>query len=194
MFRRRPRRPFRRPLRRPPPPIPPRVRRALAEAHRAMERGQFGRAAAIFGGLADEARDRGAFAAAARTALQAAWAYLSADQVEAALERGRQGLRFLVRSGQVGRVPAALNRMEQALREKGYEAEAEALRREVEERLGEAGLSLEEARARALRVPRRGELPAKCPACGGPLRPDEVEWHDAQTAECPYCGSVVKAA
>jgi len=38
----------------------------------------------------------------------------------------------------------------------------------------------------------RRELPAKCSACGAPIRPDDVTWLDPQTAECPYCGSVLK--
>lgn len=35
-------------------------------------------------------------------------------------------------------------------------------------------------------------LPAHCPGCGAPLRTDEVEWIDEQTAECLYCGSPVR--
>ena len=37
-----------------------------------------------------------------------------------------------------------------------------------------------------------GTLPAKCDGCGAPVIPDEVEWHDARTAECLYCGTVLK--
>jgi hypothetical protein len=36
-------------------------------------------------------------------------------------------------------------------------------------------------------------LPTKCPGCGGPIHADEVEWSDEATAECPYCGSAVRA-
>jgi hypothetical protein len=36
-------------------------------------------------------------------------------------------------------------------------------------------------------------LPTNCPGCGGPIRSDEVEWADELTAECPYCGSAVRA-
>jgi uncharacterized Zn-finger protein len=39
----------------------------------------------------------------------------------------------------------------------------------------------------------RPVLPTACPGCGGPLRSDEVEWADEVTAECPYCGSAVRA-
>ena len=40
---------------------------------------------------------------------------------------------------------------------------------------------------------RRPVLPTNCPGCGGPIRSDEVEWVDDVTAECPYCGSSVRA-
>jgi hypothetical protein len=36
-------------------------------------------------------------------------------------------------------------------------------------------------------------LPTTCPTCGGHLRYEEVEWADNLTAECPYCGSAVRA-
>ena len=93
--------------------------------------------------------------------------------------------------------------MTAALRQKGYDAQADQLEREAEQMLEEAGLSLDEARQRASAVAeRRGTLrsdsgqtlPAQCSGCGAPLVPDEVEWHDAHTAECPYCGTVIKAS
>jgi hypothetical protein len=36
-------------------------------------------------------------------------------------------------------------------------------------------------------------LPTNCTGCGGPLHTDEVEWTDEITAQCPYCGSAVRA-
>jgi hypothetical protein len=152
-----------------------------------MEDGDYGRAAEIFSEMADRAHDRGRFGAGARLALQAARAHLAADEIEAALGRARQALNFLIQGGQIRRMPIALTRMVDALRERGYETEADALQREIEGRFSEAGLGLEE--------PSTGhaELPAKCPSCGGPLLASEAEWHDRHTAECAYCGSMVKA-
>jgi len=57
------------------------------------------------------------------------------------------------------------------------------------------GPSLNAVRQQAPQVTeRRGALPASCSGCGASLIPDEVEWHDPHTAECPYCGTVVKAS
>jgi hypothetical protein len=36
-------------------------------------------------------------------------------------------------------------------------------------------------------------LPTNCHGCGGPLHANEVEWVDEITAECPYCGSALRA-
>lgn len=36
-------------------------------------------------------------------------------------------------------------------------------------------------------------LPSTCPQCAGALRSDEAQWIDAESATCPWCGSVVKA-
>lgn len=203
MIRRRPpRRPVRHPLRRrvrrPRPgvraAVPPRLRQALAEAHRAMESGDFDHAARIFEEEADKARDQGQFAAASRLALQCARAHLAGDSVETALAWAKQALQFMVQSGRPGRIPVALNRMVEHLRQRGFEAEADQLQHEVEERLTEVGPSLQEAQAQTVSAAgTRGQLPGKCSTCAGPLNPQDVEWYDPQTAECPYCGSVVKA-
>lgn len=32
-------------------------------------------------------------------------------------------------------------------------------------------------------------LPATCPNCGGPVRPNEVKWTGSHSAACSYCGS-----
>jgi hypothetical protein len=160
-----------------------------------MEAGDFARAAQIYGAECDKARDRGQPGAAAKLALQAARAHLQANDVAAALDRGKQALRLMTRSGRLGRVPIVLNRMVDQLREKGYETEADQLKAEVEAKLAEAGISLEEAAQQAAgpTAERRGQLPGKCTACAGPLNPNDMEWYDSHTAECPYCGSVIKA-
>ena len=36
-----------------------------------------------------------------------------------------------------------------------------------------------------------GWLPATCPSCGAPIRPQTVRWTGSQSADCAYCGSVL---
>jgi tetratricopeptide (TPR) repeat protein len=204
MFRRRPlRRSFsgRRPFRRPPPlgaplgqPLASRLRRILAHANQLMAEGQFIEAAAIYERLCEEGQERGFVARAADFALQAARAYFAAGDIDAASTRAKEALRLLARGGRAGRIPRVLSKMTAALRDRGYDAQADELEQEAEQILGEIGLSFEEARLQAPQIPeKRGTLPAKCDGCGAPVVPDEVEWHDAQTAECLYCGTVLKA-
>lgn len=54
----------------------------------------------------------------------------------------------------------------------------------------EAAAGLEE---KAQVAEEQRSLPAKCPSCGGPIRSDEVNWIDPYSAECAYCGDIVKA-
>jgi len=181
------------------PPVPPRARQALDRARRLMEVGRFAEAAVAFERLSGRAKQLDMPLRAAGLDVQAGRAYLAADDVGAAQERAAEAFRWLVRGGRAERVPQVLKRVQAALREKGYEAQAEQLEQAAARALEDVGLSLEEA---GQRVPqrtapppaKRGSLPGSCSGCGAPLIPDEVEWHDAHTAECLYCGTIVKAA
>jgi hypothetical protein len=83
--------------------------------------------------------------------------------------------------------------MEEELRERGHEAEAQLLHDKLDARLSEAGVVPGELRAGAAAPPTpRRELPAQCDACLGPVRSDDVEWIDDTSAACAYCGSVIK--
>ena len=141
--------------------------------------------------------------------LQSACCHLEMGKAILAVVRGKHALRLFGRAGLFGKIERLMPRMVEALQEKGYQAEAEALRQEVEARLAEvpperrqppgARLAAWPPTARpALSVAEgppmaRWELPARCSACGAPVKPDDVTWLDPQTAECPYCGSVLKA-
>ncbi len=181
------------------PPLPPRARQALARARRLMDVGRFAEAAKVFERLSDRAKRFDMPLRAAGLDLQAARAHLAADDAEAGRDRAAEAFRWFVRGGRAKRVPQVLNRVQAALRERGYDAQAEQLEQAAARALEGVGLSLDEARSRAPRAPaapsteRRGTLPASCSGCGAPLVPDEVEWHDAHTAECLYCATIVKA-
>jgi hypothetical protein len=148
----------------------------------------------MFEELSEEAKRRGMLVRAADLALQASRAHFSTDDAEAALDRAKEALRLLVRGGRAGRVDRLVSRMTAALRQKGCDAQADQLEQEAAQALAEVGLSLDEVRQRLPQVAeRRGSLPAQCSGCGAQLVSSEVEWHDADTAECLYCGTVVKA-
>lgn len=189
----RPRRPRR-------PPRPGGPLQLLNHAQRLFEEGRYQEAAPIFERLAEGAAERGMWSRAGDLALQTARCYLEAGQVDLALQRGKQALQLYGRGGLIGKVQAVLPRMVQALEDRGYHAQAQALRAEVEARLEDLPPERRAAPPglggrwpvfqRPGMAPR--ELPAQCPSCGAPVRPDEVTWLDQTSAECPYCGSVLK--
>ena len=171
----------------------------LERANRLFDRGEFAEAVPIFDRLARGAAERGMLNRAGDLYLQSARCHLEMGKATIAVERGKHALRLFGRAGLFGKIERLMPRMVEGLQEKGYNAEAEALRQEVEARLADVPPERRQlpgarpaawpstARPRAHR-----KLPARCSACGAPVKPDDVTWLDPQTAECPYCGSVLK--
>jgi hypothetical protein len=159
-----------------------------------MEAGEFTQAALLFDRLAVGARRQGMPIRAANLALRAAQAYLAQDEVDPALDRMRRAIRALARHGQAERAAQLVSRLDAGLQERGYGTQAAELVQFAEDVLGETGLSLDELKAShsAQVAEVRGSLRGRCEGCGAPLVPDDVLWHDRQTAECPYCGTVIK--
>ena len=184
----RPRRPVaRRPAR---PPLPPQMRQELQTANRLLDEGRPAEAAPIFGRVSDAVAEQGMFVRAADLSLAASRAHFAAGEVDLAVERVQRGVRLLMRAGLMSRARRVVTRAEKTLQEAGYAERAEQLENWAAQVFGEGtagGPPTEEERGE-----RRGTLPARCPGCGASLIPDEVEWHDSFTAECPYCGTLVK--
>ena len=132
----------------------PRSRQMLARANRLFERGEFAEAAPIFDRLARGAAERGMLNRAGDLYLQSARCYLEMGQAAVAAERGKEALGLLGRAGLFGKIERRIPRMVEALQEKGYQAEAEALRKEVEARLAE--VPPERRQPRRPRAPRLG--------------------------------------
>jgi len=160
-----------------------------------MDRGEFAEAARLFDRLAIEARRRGMPIRAANLAVRAAQAHLAQGDVETATDRLQRTVGVLAQQGQGERVAQIVSRAGEQLREKGYDAQAADLERFAEDALSGTKLSLDDLRASRLGrlAAVRGSLQGKCEACGAPLVPEDVTWHDLQTAECPYCGTIAKA-
>jgi hypothetical protein len=160
-----------------------------------MDDGKFAQAARLFDRLALGARRRGMPIRAANLTLRAAQAYLAQDKIDPALDRMRRAIRVFAHHYRAERVARLVSRADDELRERGYDARAVELAQFAAGVLGETGLSLDdfEASRSAQAGEPRGSLPGRCEGCGAPLVPDDVTWHDAETAECPYCGAIIKA-
>jgi hypothetical protein len=176
------RRGFGRPLRRAfAPDIPPLLRRA----NQLLSAGSYAEASSAFEQLARAAEARGG-PRAAFFHIQAGRAQVLAGQVAEGVEQLERGLGLFATRGQQFKAANVGMRIIQELNARGLKKEAGQVTDYLRELFPEFGERPTEA-APAKRPP----LPTHCPACGAPLRPDEVEWVDDRAAMCEYCGSPV---
>ncbi len=188
------RRPFARPLRRAlANDVPPLLRRA----NDLMASGNFLAAADAYEQLARGAQQRG-IPRDAQLFMQAGRCRLQAGQVPAAMVDLKEGLGIIASRGNTQHLQRLGQRTMAELNQRGLSAEAQ----EIQSFLGDTAMEplpshLDPAppSASPAAVPSAAPrlLPTKCPACGGPLRSNEVEWVDESTAECPFCGGAVRA-
>jgi hypothetical protein len=160
----------------------------LQQAHRWLAEGRAREAAVLFEELAGEAAARG-FPSAPQLSLQAGRTWLLAGESERGTERLWQGLQGMAQMGQTGRLPGAAARVVADLRARGLSPEADDLEARVRGLL--PGYSPAQDSAPPV-APATRRLPPKCPYCGGSVIPDSVEWVDAASALCDYCGSVLQ--
>ena len=158
----------------------------LQEANFAFDKGEYGRAAELFEQIAEIADSRGG-PRAPLFHLQSGRARILAGQVSLGMPSLRRGLDLLARRRQFPRLYRAGMRVVDELGQRGLKDEAA----EIETWLKSAFPSTTAFHPPEA-PPKRPALPAHCPSCGAPLRPDEVEWPDDNTAKCAYCGSPVR--
>jgi hypothetical protein len=162
----------------------------LRRVHRQLASGQYAQAYPTLKRLADSAAQRQTPVQAATLYAQAARARIEMAAPGAhnaawdAVELGQRVLHLLSDGGQIARAQRLLAQMLQLLERKRYHEQAVELRAQ--------GTALLGAQVKGPPPP-QAVLPTHCPACNAPLRFDEVEWLNNQSAECAYCGSVVRA-
>jgi hypothetical protein len=164
--------------------VPP----ALRRANQLMAGGQYTAAAEIFEQFASGAQARNG-PRAPWFFLQAGHARIMAGQVPAGMTHIRQGLSLFALRGQPQRLYHAGMRFVTELKAHNLAAESN----EIEAYL-KSSLPANFVPASGVTVGKpKPVLPTNCSGCGGPIRSDEVDWVDDVTAECPYCGSAVRA-
>ena len=163
--------------------IPP----LLIRSNELLATGQFAKGADGLEKLARAAEGRGG-RRAANLYIEAGRARVMAGQNSEGVELLERGIGLLAASPFHGRLARAGRRIINELKERGLAEEAE----QIAVLLG--GVNPEpEPSAAGTAALRRPPLPTRCPGCGAPVRPDEVDWLDDVTAECEYCGSPVRA-
>lgn len=159
----------------------------LAKANRLVANGQPGEAAPLYARLAQEMERSSHPRRAANLYALAAHAYADSADESNALAHARLALNLFIQYQVVERTPRFFANITRKIRNRGMAPAAEALQKEFGDRVGPLP-----AGGPPARQPQRGHLPPACPQCGAPLRSDEVEWIDARSVECVYCGLVVR--
>ena len=193
MFRRRPRRLGPRPGR--PRPVHPhhhpmeqarqRFMDEFEHANQLMADGQPRQAAETYTRLARRLAELGRPRQAANQHARAAEAWLAAGVVDRATNQAQEVLGLFNRMG--SRERAKEFKAEFAAQLKAFNLSESA---EIFEKENTA--LPQRAAPRAVEMQRK-QLPASCPQCGGPVRGDEIEWIDAYSAECDFCGATINA-
>jgi hypothetical protein len=110
---------------------------------------------------------------------QAAFAFAKDKQEPAALH-------LFLKEKMIERSPEFYASITRTLNHKGITNAAAALNSEFNARM--AGLPVA--------APSAGQkhalLPTHCPQCGAPIHAGQAKWVDASTAECEYCGSLIR--
>lgn len=171
-------------------PIPGPFIQDLRQASQLMSAGHYQSAQDLYARLALAAESSGHPRQAANLHAQAAQAAAMHPSREAALLHARAAFNGFQRLAMLPRLKGFLASFVSLLRSQGLQAEANLLLLEyggqINHPAGQPPASQEEAQP--------GRLPTTCPQCGAPVRSDEVEWIDAYSAECAFCGGVIAAA
>ena len=153
----------------------------INQAHSLFESGQFLQSAQLFEELGAIAEARNG-PRAPRFYMQAGRGYLHVQQPVqgmALLEKGRQ--QFI----QTGRADVAARicfRLKDEIKSLGWVEQAETIS-------NWAGSFSNTQTAVSQNHP---PLPLKCPSCGAPIHPNEINWLDSATSECDFCGNPLR--
>lgn len=126
--------------------------------------------------------------------LQAGRANFKAGHVARGMSQIELALKVFTERGEWLKFQRNRRRVAEELRNNGLENEANTIKIFMEEQIPvEIKFSGDEPSNDPKPVARaRATLPSRCLECGAPLRMDEVDWVDENTAECPYCGNITR--
>ena len=167
-------------------PLSPAQLQMMNQANQLVASGQPIVAAPLFAQLASGMEASNHPRRAANLHAQAAHAFADGNDEQDALAQARRALSLFIQYQMVRRTPVFYANITRKLTNKGMKNAAEALLKEFDPVVG--GMPAPAPAAAA-----RGSLPTSCPKCGAPLHGSEANWIDANTAECDYCGTSIRA-
>ena len=156
---------------------------SLTAANQLMENGKPAEAApllaAIAAGLETQRPRR-----AANIHARAAHAYADAGLEQPALAQARSALKLFIQFNMVERTPVFYANIRHKFTNHNMPEAARSLESEFHLPVSANPVPVQPAP--------QGRLPGNCPKCGAPLRAAELEWLDKRSAECSYCGTLVR--
>ena len=162
----------------------------LRKANQLFANGQYAEAAELFIRLGEGALARN-IPRAPHLFLQAGKAYLHADDSKAAIEKSQYGLSLFAKDERWGELKRFGDRVISSLKEHKLEAEAKELQAWLDSAIPE-GVEIPDMPIRMGSIKKDVHLPLSCPSCGGAVNPKEVDWVDDITAECSFCGNMLR--
>ncbi len=156
----------------------------FAEVNSMQQLGKPEEAATLLNDMAVQMAGMGRMRQAANLHAQAAHAWLDAGQIQLALDEARAAMEIFSVKGMLVRGSEFNRNFSQHLRKAGYAEPADGF---------EQANKIPAPLPPDVRLEKpAGQLPGACPKCGAPVRSDQVEWVDANSAECDFCGAVIK--
>jgi hypothetical protein len=168
-------------------PIPP----MLIEANRLLAEGNYRQAAEVFERLAAGAVERQG-PRAPYLFLQAGRARYMAQEASTGAILIRRGLSLFAEQGRLKELKRAGTNVVRGLRDQQHLEDAKEFRTWLEMSFPGCEVEATDRLPGAVIRPYRPTLPLKCPSCGAPVNPLEIEWVTEETAECIYCGNMLR--
>ena len=167
-------------------PLSPAQLQMMNQANQLVASGQPIVAAPLFAQLASGMEASNHPRRAANLHAQAAHAFADGNDEQDALAQARRALSLFIQYKMIQRTPVFFANITRKFTKKSMKNAAEALLKEFGPVVG--GMP-----APAPAAAPRASLPTSCPKCGAPLHGSEANWIDANTAECDYCGTSIRA-
>ena len=159
----------------------------LARANKLMLDGKPSEAGPLFAQLAKDLQSSNHPRRAANLYARAAHAFADCHDEQAALGLARTALSLFIQFKMAQRAPVFYANITQKMSNKGMKSAADTLQREFGAQIALPPSELEQGKH-----PQRGLLPTSCPKCGGPVHSEDINWVDENTAECEYCGTLIR--
>jgi hypothetical protein len=170
-------------------PFAPRpVPLVLKEANALFMNGEYAKAAELFESISTAAFERGG-PRAPKFLIQAGRARIYAGQADAGMKLIFRGLEVLKQQGRLLELERICTRVCADFSARQFNDQAVEIDRWLGKNFPERPPRSEIGATDHRRVML---LPTQCPSCGAAVHPEEVEWVDEFTAECSYCGNLLR--